>query len=279
MEDAPVSGASASKQGRPNGPVSLLWACDLTLVEGSERLVVQAVDSTERGRVYVDEPRIFLGSWFPPAGDEGLSRETDLLIDSVRLLPPERTSVGEVAQRQLQYGALQSALETEIGLRFAAASDPDGRTIVSTSLATGGRLTVLAPPDVQQLPARSASSLRQALLAGNLAVVPGDVAAAQVWWTVARSGFVRAIIQPRAGGFWTVTRKPAGSGPGNNSGGSSGKYASMVKTKGEEAKQVGQAMGRGVRAALADESVLEAGAETATNLARYRTLLGSSWGF
>jgi hypothetical protein len=177
-----------------------LWGCDLTLVEGSERLVVRALDSTERGRAYVDEPRVFLGSWFPDAtGTDLLSRETDLLIDSVRILLPEPTSVRNMADRQLQYGALESALETETTLRLAAAWDPADRTIVSTSLAMGSQLTVLAPSDVEHLPAGSAGALRKALRDADLAVVTGDVAKATAWWTVARSGFVRAIMESGAG--------------------------------------------------------------------------------
>jgi len=153
-----------------------------------------------RGRAYVDQPRVFLGSWFlEPNTADGLSRETDLLIDSVRILPSDPTSAREMAASQLQYGALQSALETETALRLAAAWDPADRTVVSTSLAMGGRLSVLAPSDVPQLPAGSAGALREALRDGDLAVVAGDVATATAWWTVAQSGFVRAIVEPGAG--------------------------------------------------------------------------------
>ena len=177
-----------------------LWASDLTLVEGSEGLVVHALDSSGRGRVFVDQPRVFLASWFPePTSADGISRETDLLIDAVRVLLPEPTSVRETAGRQLQYGALQSALETETTLQMAAAWDPTDRTIVSTSLAMGPHLTVLAPADVQRLPAGSAGALRKALRDGDLVVVPGEVSKAVAWWTVARSGLVRAIMEPGAG--------------------------------------------------------------------------------
>jgi hypothetical protein len=231
-----------------------LWGCDLTLVEGSERLVVHTVDSSERGRAYVDEPRVFLGSWFPDAiGTALVSRETDLLIDSVRTLLPEPRSVREVAERQLQYGVLESALETETTLQLAAAWDPVGRTVVSTSLATGGHLTVLVPSDVERMPAGSAGALRKALRAGELAVVPGDVAKAAAWWTVARSGFVRALMEPGAGmsGAGGIRPVGGGSGPGNNprqgGGGSSGQYAHMVKKAADMAKQVGQRGGKVIR--------------------------------
>jgi hypothetical protein len=95
-------------------------------------------------------------------------------------------------------------------------------------------LTVLAPPDVQRLPAGSAGALRKALGGGELAVVPGDVATATAWWTVARSGFVRAIVEPGAG-FTKVGGVGAGTGtgkrhPGQQRGKQGGKdeYAGLV---------------------------------------------------
>jgi hypothetical protein len=250
------SGGPASQQAPPSSPASLLWASDLTLVEGSEMLVVRALDSTERGRAYVDAPRVFLGSWFPePTGADELSRETDLLIDSVRVLLPEPMSVREMAERQLQYGALQSALETETGLRLAAAWDPADRTIVSTSLAMGSQLTVLAPSDVQRLPAGSAGALKSALRGGDLAVVPGDVATATAWWTVARSGFARAIIEPGAGGFRVGPvggasgaggRRPGQQG-GRGRGGAANEYGTLVNKVGQATKEVAGRGGQAVR--------------------------------
>ena len=219
LDAALGSGGPASQQRPPGSPAWPLWLSDLTLVEGSERLVVGALDSAERGRAYVGEPRVFLGSWFPePAAADGMWRETDLLIDSVRILLPASTSARETASRQLQYGALQSALETETALQMAAAWDPADRTIISTSLAMAGRLTVLAPSDLQRLPAGSAGALRKALRGGDLAVVPGEVATAAAWWTVARSGLVRAIVEP-GGGMSGVGLKVTATRQGTFSGG------------------------------------------------------------
>jgi hypothetical protein len=184
----------------PPSPARLVWAIDRALVEGSERLVVRALDATEGGRAYVDQPRVFLASWIPDTtGTDEMSRETDLLLDSVRILPPDGAPVREIAARQLEYGVLQSALETETALQLAAIFDPDGRTITSTSLAMTSPLSVLAPTDGQGLPAGSAGALRKALRGGGLAIVPGEVSKAVAWWTVAPSGFVRAVMEPGAG--------------------------------------------------------------------------------
>jgi hypothetical protein len=62
-----------------------------------------------------------------------------------------------------------------------------------------GREVAIPASDVERLPAGSAGALRKALRAGDLAVVSGDVAKATAWWTVARSGFVRAIMESGAG--------------------------------------------------------------------------------
>jgi hypothetical protein len=224
-------------EGAPSSPTLLFWGCDLSLVEGSERLILQDLDSTERGRAYVGRPRVFLGSWFTEPGTaDGLSRETDLLIDSVRILLPAPASVREMADRQLRYGALQSALETETTLRLATAWDPADRIVVSTSLAMSGDLTVLAPSDVQRLPAGSAGALRKALHGGELAVVPGNVATATAWWTVARSGFVRAIVEPGAG-MTSVGPKPVFATRGGHTGGGAGGKPSDSGKKGEPATE------------------------------------------
>lgn len=197
-------------------PAWPLWAGDLTLVEGSERLVVDAIDWVAGARAYVAEPRVFLGSWFPEAGGAiGLERETDLLADSIRVLPASG-SARESADGQLHYGSLQSALETETALQLAAAWDPAGRTIVSTSLAMTDRLVVLEPASAGSLLPGAARALAAALRAGETAVVPGDVSRARAWWTVARSGFVRAIAEPGFG--MSAIGKVGAPGPGGGAG-------------------------------------------------------------
>ena len=160
------------------------------------------------GRAYVGEPRVFLASWFPePAGLMG-SREKRLLIDSVGVLLPEPAHLSETVVRQLQYGALQSALETETALRMAAAWDPTDRIVFSTSLAMNTALTMLTPSDVTRLPAASAEALKSALRGGDLAIVPGQVSTATAWWTVARSGSIRAVVNPGAGASTIGPRVP-----------------------------------------------------------------------
>ena len=133
-----------------------------------------------------------------------MSRETDLLIDSVRVLLPEPTSVREIGRQAATVrGARVRPRDRD---RRCDWPRPGTRPIERSSapaLRWAVSLTVLAPSDVERLPAGSAGALRKALRAGDLAVVPGDVAKAAAWWTVARSGFVRAIIEP---GGWHVEK-------------------------------------------------------------------------
>ncbi|OFW07805.1 MAG: hypothetical protein A3H96_24805 [Acidobacteria bacterium RIFCSPLOWO2_02_FULL_67_36] len=157
----------------------------------------------------------------------------------------------------MQYGALQSALETETALQLAAAWDPVNRTIVSTSLSTRGRLTVLAPSDVSRLPAGSAGALRSALTGGEMAVVPGEVATAKTWWTVGRSGFVRAIVEPGGGmvkntgklvtNRYAIKRVGAVVKAGQRPPGGGNEGAMMQKQGADSATTVGEASGDAVR--------------------------------
>ena len=179
-----------------------------------------------------------------------------------------------MAERQLQYGALQSALETEAGLRLAAAWDPADRTIVSTSLATGGNLTVLAPSDVQRLPAGSAGALRNALRAGDLVVVTGDVAKATAWWTVARSGFVRAIMETGAGmskvggagAGRKVVRKPPPTPVGRQRHGGGNEYGTVESTVEGVAEEGAEQVGYSVQSKFSDVSAAQIG--------KMKTMLG-----
>lgn len=177
-----------------------LWASDLPLVEGAERLIGPAVDFAGGARSYIAEPHVVVASWVPDTTSSDLIRETDLLVDSVRVLPPDGESIRDAAARRFRYGLLQSALETETILRLAAAWDAADRTIITTSLSMGPPLTVFAPTDIGRLPDTTSPALVRALRGGETVVVPGEVARATAWWTVAASGFVRAILAPGTGG-------------------------------------------------------------------------------
>lgn len=181
----------------------LLWptaVADATLTSASERVVVPSLAVPGLVAPVIDRPRITVASVAPDPADPGRILTTiDLAADEVRLVADEDADPADLAARQLWYGALQSALETESLLQGAAFGEPDGRVLTGASLAMGQPLTVLT--DSSSLPGAAAQALRDSLDAGLTVVVPGDPASAQAWWTVnPAGGATRAVLAPGLGG-------------------------------------------------------------------------------
>jgi hypothetical protein len=189
----------------------LLWpvaVADKALVLASERAVVPGLAEPAAVAAYVARPRVYLTSLAPSgSAAEGISFVTDLLADDVRVIAPGGQPVADAAARQLWYGAAQTALETEFVLGIARGLDPATRSLSAVSLAMDEPLTVIEAGDVAGT-AGGREALQVAVGSGLLAVVPGSVGAADVWWTVdPASGRTRSILDP---GF------AAGQGAGNN---------------------------------------------------------------
>jgi len=183
----------------------LLWpvaASDQSLVVASESAVVPALAEAGRVRSFVAAPRVFLATLGRDAQDpQSLAFELDLLLDDVALLAADGVATSEMAMRRLWYGVLQTALETEMGLRRAQLLDPASRALAGASLAGVGPLTILTGVDVATLDDGAPAALRDALAAGALVALRGDVAAAKTWWTVdPRNGAVRSVLDPGLGG-------------------------------------------------------------------------------
>jgi transglutaminase-like putative cysteine protease len=184
-----------------------LWpiaVADQDLVVASESLIVPALDTPEF-RSYIARPRVYLSSLGrDPQTGHDLALSTDLLLDSVELLPRETAPVADAMRERLWYGTLQTALETQVALRRAAMLDSAGRSLTGASLASGP-LTVLGPTDVATLPVNTPPSLREALSSGWLAVVPTDPIPPAAWWIVKpETGETRSIVAPGLGGVLPV---------------------------------------------------------------------------
>lgn len=182
----------------------LLWptvVADATLTGASERVVVPSLAVPGAVAPVIDRPRITVTTVAPdPAGPERILTTIDLAADEVRLVADEHADPVDLAARRLWYGTLESALETESLLQAAAFGEPDGRVLTGASLGMGQPLTVLTVNAA--LPDTAAQALRDALDAGLIAVVPGDPASAQAWWTVdPASGVTQAILAPGLGGI------------------------------------------------------------------------------
>jgi hypothetical protein len=184
----------------------LLWpvaVADASLVVASEAAVVPAVRADDGSRAYVDVPRVYLATFGRDARDpEALGFATDLLIDDVAIVPSASTVPGVAARLRLWYGALQTALETELTIRRAALFDVGDRVVDAVSVGSPGDLTLLTPEDATTLPATASRSLRQSLADGSFAVLAGDPATARAWWTIdPDTGRTRSILDPGLGGI------------------------------------------------------------------------------
>jgi len=183
----------------------LLWPvamADEALVVASETAFVPALGADGSFRAFVARPRVTIttigrDSVIPDA----LAFATDLIIDSVVLLPTGQGVPGEAARRRIWYGALQTALETQFGLGHATLLDPADRVNEGASLASAGTLTLLRPGDAASLAAGTSPVLRHALDNGSLIVLSGDPATAKAWWTIdPATGETRSILDPGLGG-------------------------------------------------------------------------------
>jgi hypothetical protein len=171
---------------------------DLPLVLASEQRFIPAIDDATV-RSYIASPRLFLATRASDPDDLAIqSVVTDLAVDGVRTLPHDG-AVAEAAARQLWYGALEGAIETELILANASGLDAEGRVLEGVSFEMTHPLTVVTAADGVR-PEAAATDLDTLLQAGGLAVVPGDVAAARTWWELAPDAATRSVLAPRLGG-------------------------------------------------------------------------------
>ena len=165
------------------------------LVLASERSIVPSLASGNGLVAFVAEPRVFVVSLGLGSGEPTSAQgSTNLMHDQVRVLGAEG-SEHAAARRQLWYGTLETALETEQAMRIAA-NGGEGASVQSVSTLMGGPLTVLGP---------------------DLGA-PSDVGTARISQSPCvrdDSSSYRAIPRPRsAGGPSLLTDRPDRPGPG-----------------------------------------------------------------
>jgi hypothetical protein len=191
----------------------LLWPvaeADEDLVVASEAGIVPALGMSGAIRSYVSSPRVYLSTIGRDAADGSLAFATDLLIDGVALLPADPAAASFAPRLALWYGALQTALETQIALRHAAILDPADRSVRGASIG-GEPLTLVTPDDDGALPDEAPAAMRLALAGGSLVLVRAGDARPDAWWTVDPvSGLTRSVLDPGLGcvrpvGSWTGT--------------------------------------------------------------------------
>ena len=198
------------------------WVADRQLVLASERAIVPAINDAPDVQGFIHRPRIYLASFGPDsAAPTELALTTDLQVDGLRVIGTAGSDPTAIAAHQLWYGALQSALKSELALGSAAIFDPSTVRLTGASFAMSQPLTVLDPSDPGATPDGSPDALAEAVRGGWLAVVPGDPVTAHVWWTISPlSGTTRSIDSPGLNNT-KVGGRPAGTG-GTTPGGPSG---------------------------------------------------------
>ncbi len=191
--------AAAAEYGFPNVMLPMTVA-DESLVQASERLISDGLDRTPGIRAFVARPRVYLTSVGPTAEEGRVSTGSDLMTDTVRVLAADGQDGVAAARRQLWYGALQGALESQFLLSRITAGGLSGGQLSGVSFGSPDRATLLAA-DGQPAPIGTSAVLRQDVADGALAVVPGDAATAAAWWRVDPvSGATKAILAPGTGG-------------------------------------------------------------------------------
>ena len=150
----------------------------------SEQVAVPAAGGPD-AHGFVARPRVYLTSMAPdPADPTTFTLTTDLMVDGVRLLPG--TAGAPTAPLQVWYGALQTAIETEHGLRRTAGfSDEPPVELAGGSFALREPLTVVVGD-----PADRSSTDADPALIDRLSLPDGSS------WRPAAS------TPPRAGGAW-----------------------------------------------------------------------------
>jgi hypothetical protein len=203
----------AASYGMPAALVPLAISNE-SLVLGSERLIDLALDSEADVRAYVAKPRVFVTSIAPGPVAETMTMDVDLLIDSLRIVTRGSLTPVDAAVRQMWYGAVATAVETEHGLRRTQAMDTDGSRRAGVSFAMSQNLQVIDSADLPALQDVIDPSLAEDLRAGLMAVVPGSLERARVWWAVdPLSGSTRAVLSPGLGGIHHYVNAKPNTGP------------------------------------------------------------------
>ena len=183
---------------------SQLWpmaVADLGLVMMSERALVPAVADAADIHTYIASPRVYVSSLGPDAMPDVIDTQTDLMLDGVRIAASTGVPGSSLALARLWYGVLQSSLETEQALGAMSGQDPGTATLTGASLAMTQPLSVVGGAGGQTVPSGAPVALSQAVADGLLAVVPGPVVGATVWWTIDPvTGETRSILDPGLGG-------------------------------------------------------------------------------
>jgi hypothetical protein len=173
---------------------------DEAMVVSSEDVIRDALNAEPDVHAYVARPRVFVNAG-GPSPDGKLWILADLMSDGVAYVTDGNLAPADAAARQVWYGSLETALETQLTALRGQKVFSDAGTTLGTSLSMDQPLTVIDPSGSASLPSSASPGLVEAVKAGQIAIVPGDPATSRVWWTVdPATGETRSIVDPGYGG-------------------------------------------------------------------------------
>ena len=179
----------------------------------SDHAILPSLNDSAARRFYADSPRILIASAGPTIknGTAALRIEYDLRRDAIRGVARDASAEEGVVERKIWFGALEGALEHELGGRYTAAGRLKSGGLVSTSalLQAEGALA-LRPEDAGRTrslfadPETAALASRD-LKSGATLVAPRGVLRGghRGWWAIAGPrADTRAILENGAGSFY-----------------------------------------------------------------------------
>ena len=198
----------------------------------SDHAVLPTLNDSGSRRFYADSPRILIASAGAALKNSTpvFRIEYDIRRDAIRGVARDASAEEGVAERKIWFGALEGALEHELGERYAAAGSTKSMGVVSTSsLLQPEGVVVLRPEDAVRArsliaDAETAALAERALKSGAILVTPRAVlrGGPSGWWAIAGPrADTRAILGNEAGGIvndWNFGGGGGGQGPGGGDG-------------------------------------------------------------
>jgi transglutaminase-like putative cysteine protease len=189
----------------------------------SDHIVVPSLNDVPGLRFYADSPRIFVFGIAPnPAGGSAsVTMDSDFRGDTLRALARDSSAQAAVAEHRLRFGALEGALEHELGV---ASPSLAADSVESTSgLAESGGVTVFRPGSSGAASARdpeTADRIKTALAAGDTLIVPNRVLSggAPGWWQISHGNGDAHSMMDDLGG-WKGSYGGTSGGPKSSVGG------------------------------------------------------------
>ncbi len=187
------------------GPADLMWpvaAINATLPMAIENAIVPALNDASGVKVFTGAPRVTIlttGVAEGPGGAPYRLNEIDLKLSGLSVLA--RDGAAKAAfERRLWAGILESAAETEFGLRAGQLLlAPETTTRISASRVSDAAL-LRHDKAAPGLPADAPRTALSAVARGALVFAPDGTLAA--WWEIdPATGTARAVLSPDLGGM------------------------------------------------------------------------------